>query len=378
MASPVVSIVRYDGENGSSFGRALELAGLGGIVSRGDKVLLKPNQHGGHGFTNPDVLKAGARWAFEAGAAEVWIGDGPVWCMLDAGPYFTQTGLRGACEATGAKELNFHAGQYRVIHPDCPDLPETVGFSEYLYEADVVINLPVMKTHFNTLVTLGIKNLKGCIRPIDKKTLHEMELNAGIAEVCRLVAERVTATVVDASIGYEGMGPGGATEVDVGLLLASDDVVAVDTVACHLMGIEACRSRLIRFCAERGVGEMDIAKITIVGEDPAAHRRQFKLPYRVMAEEFPNLRLCTEQACSGCAMNLLRAMEIARNAGQEVIYDTVAIGPRVETEGRVLLVGNCTRPGWDTAPHVKGCPPTVDAIRAAMTGIEGDETVPRS
>lgn len=378
MTSPTVSIVRFDGEFGSSFGRALELAGLGDIVSQGDKVLLKPNQHGGHGFTSPLVLKAGARWAFESGAAEVWIGDGPVWCMTDAAPYFAHTGLQAACDETGAKSLNFHAGEFRTIHPDSPDLPETIGISEYLYEADVVINVPLMKTHFNTLVTLGIKNLKGCIRPADKLTFHTIELNAAIAEVNRLMAGLVTATVMDGSVAYEGMGPGGATEVDMGLLLASQDVVAVDAVTCDLMGIDPAQARIIRCCAERGLGEMDLEKIAIVGESPDAHRRKFKLPFEVMAESFPELRLCTEGACSGCAMNLFRAMDIAHSLGQPFTCDTVVIGPCVETEGEVLLVGRCTKPGWERAPHVKGCPPTVDAIRVAMTGIEGDDSVPKS
>lgn len=389
---PKVSIVRAGDDLRSAFDEVMDLAGLGGIVSRGHTVLLKPNQHGGAGYTSPRVLRAAALWAFTKGAGEVWIGDGPFWALKDVEPYFEQTGLLDVCDETGARALNFHKGEFKVIRPNSPDLPETIGFSQYLYDADVVINLPVMKTHFNTLVTMGIKNLKGCLRPIDKKTLHEMELNAAVAEVNLLLRPRIAATVLDATTGYEGMGPSAGTPVEMGLLLASGDVVALDSVACDLMGIDPRQARLIRSCAERGVGEMDLAKIETVGENPADHGRRFQLPFEAMAADFPNLRLRAEHACSGCMMNLFRAMEIAKQQDQVITCETVVIGPGgpdnpvwpcrpdnlVGQEGPTLLVGNCTREGWGEAPHVPGCPPTVDAIREGLTGIDAEQGAPRS
>jgi len=371
-----VALVKVEEDVGGAFARAMELAGLGDCIAAGDRVLIKPNHHGAEGFTSAAVMRAAARWAFAQDAGEVWIGDGPNWAMTDTTAYFKSTGLRAVCDETGARALNFHAGEFVVFRPESPDLPETIGFSRYVYDAEVVINLPVMKTHFNTLVTLGIKNLKGCLRPIDKKTLHEMELHSALAEVARLLRPRVTATVIDATTAYEGMGPASGTPVALGLLIASRDILAADSVACNLMGIDPQQARLIRFCAERGVGEMDLGKIEVVGENPAHHRRRFELPYEAMAREFPNLRLCTEHACSGCAMNLFRALEIARGAGQEITCETVVIGPSIATEGQVLLVGKCTREGWGERPHVPGCPPRIEAIRTALTGVPTQDGVP--
>lgn len=362
----------------AAFGEAMTLAGLGGIVSPGDRVLVKPNQHGGKGVTSPRVIAAAARWAFAQGAAEVWVGDGPFWGMIEAEPYFAESGLQAACDETGARALNFHKGPYRLFTPGSPDLPQTIGFSQYLYDAEVVINLPLMKTHFNTLVTMGIKNLKGCLRPGDKKALHEMELNAALAEVNRLLKPTITATVLDATTAMEGMGPSAATPVELGLLVAGSDVVAVDSVGCDLMGIDPRQARLIRYCAERGVGEADLARITVVGERVADHRRRFQLPFEAMAQNFPDLVLHTAHACSGCALNLFRAMEISRQHGQPLICRTVVIGPEVKTEAQTLLVGQCTRAGWGQAPHVAGCPPRVEDIRVGLTGIETSDSVPQS
>lgn len=374
----VVSLVRTGPDLEAAFARAMALAGLSDLPLAGATVLLKPNLHGGSGYTSAEVVRAAIRWAQGLGAAQVWVGDGPFWALQDAGPYFAEIGVEAVCRETGARLLNFHQGEFRLLEPHSPDLPDTIGFSETLYQADVVINLPLMKTHFNTLVTLGAKNLKGCLRPVDKRTLHEMELNSALAEVNRLLKPRIAATVIDATTAMEGMGPAAATPVEMGLLIASRDLVAADAVACDLMGIEPSQVRLLHFCAERGVGEMDLARIQVVGESPQAHRRRFRLPYEALAEDFPNLRLVTERACSGCALNLMRAMEIARGAGQQITCRTVVIGPSVLTEGETLLVGACTREGWDCAPHVPGCPPRVEAVRAGLTGLETREDVPRS
>jgi uncharacterized protein (DUF362 family) len=373
-----VSLVNAHPDLDAAFARAMELAGLDDCIVPGDKVLIKPNQHGAEGYTSAAVMRAAAVWAFSQDAGGVSVGDGPNWALTNTTGYFEQTGLSRVCDEIGARALNFHAGEYTTLRPGSRDLPDIIGFSRHLCEADVIINLPVMKTHFNTLVTLGIKNLKGCLRPIDKKTLHEMELNAGLAEVARLLAPRLTATVIDATTAYEGMGPAAGTPVEMGLLIASEDIVAADAIACDLMGIDPAQVRLIRFCAERDVGEMDLGQIAVVDERVAQHRRRFELPYEAFAREFPDLRLCTEHACSGCGLNLFRALEIARSAGQEVICETVVIGPSLATEGQTLLVGKCTRDGWASLPHVPGCPPRIEAIRAALTGIATQDDVPRS
>jgi hypothetical protein len=205
-----------------------------------------------------------------------------------------------------------------------------------------------------------------------------MELNEALAEVNRMLKPVVTATVLDATTAMEGMGPAAATPVEMGLLVASADIVAADSVGCHLMGIDPMQARLIRFCAERGVGEMYLSRIAVVGERVEDHARRFRLPYEALAEDFPEVRLVTEHACSGCMLNLFRAMEIARHHGQAINCDTLVIGPGVTSEGEVLLVGQCTKAGWDGTPYVRGCPPRVEAIREGMTGVATREDVPQS
>lgn len=363
----LVALVATSEPGAADFGHLLDLAGLAGLVQPGSRVLFKPNQHGGEGYTSAAVIRAGVQWAFAQGAASVVVGDGPFWGHKNPMGYFEQTGLLQVCRETGATPVDFHAGEYHVLETHSPDLPPTIGFSQHLLEADVVINLPVMKTHFNTLVTLGVKNLKGCLRQIDKKTLHELELNAALASVARLLKPWISATVLDATTAYEGMGPSAATPVPMNLLLASSDVAAVDSVACDLMGIDPASARLLRACAERGVGETDLARIRTVGASPRDHRRRLALPYEALAASFPDLTVLTEHACSGCVMNLFRALEMAHQQGKTVLVDCILAGPEPALNRPALHLGKCAGSPGDGGRAVRGCPPRVEDILHALT-----------
>ncbi|MBM3499172.1 MAG: DUF362 domain-containing protein [Armatimonadetes bacterium] len=362
-----VSLVRFGGSS-ADVDRALGLVGAADIVRPGARVLVKPNLHGGPGYTSPRVVEAVCRWAAERGAAEVFVGDGPFWaCPADqAREYFRQAGLYAVAEAAGARAVNLHELPYRRLQTDDPALPEEIGLTELLFECDAVINLPLLKTHLNTLVTLGIKNLKGCLRPKDKKRFHELELNAALVGLTRIAAPRLSVTLLDATIAVEGMGPAAGTEVEMGLLAASRDLVAVDSVGCSLAGIDPGEVRAIRDCARLGLGELDLDRITVVGEDPARHRRRFKRPHEQVAEHFPDLEIVTDGACSACAMNLFEALAAIHHEGRRLRVPAVAIGGK----GRIwagLTVGNCAEHAAEAAEYLPGCPPSAAQIREALT-----------
>jgi uncharacterized protein (DUF362 family) len=335
----------------------------------GGTVFVKPNLHGGHGFTSPCVIEAVCRWAYEQGAGRVQVGDGPYWSqpLDETRRYFEKVGLYRAAERSGAEAVNLHALPYRSLRPGRPGLPEEIGLTSLLFEADVVINLPLLKTHLNTLVTLGIKNLKGFLRPEDKRRFHEMELNAAIAELCRLVSPRITVTLLDATTVVEGLGPAAGTELQMDLLAASTDVVAVDSVACFLAGIDPREVRIIRQCARMGVGQMDLDQIDVVGEDPAVHRRRLRRPYEDMAGRFPGLAIVAEGACSGCVMNLFGALGAIEGGGERVQVPAVAIGPRARMKVG-LAVGDCAAHCGDGCQHLPGCPPSTAEIHRALCG----------
>ncbi len=293
------------------------------------------------------------------------LGDGPYWGMTDCRPYFEAAGVYRACAESGAEPVFFHKHPYRLHHPGDPAVPPVLGVSRYLYEVDVVISVPVMKTHFHTGITIALKNLKGCLRPVDKRRLHERDLVPALAVVNELVQPLVSVTICDATTAYEGMGPAAADPVSLGLVIASRDPVATDVVCCQLMGLEPSRVPLIGASAARGVGTADPGRIEVRGEAIAAHARRFERPEEALARQFPGLTVLSDRACSVCSQNLVLALQELQAAGQSPGEVCVLIGASERTEADVL-VGDCALRGRTTESGARGCPPPVGAIREAL------------
>jgi len=345
--------------------RVLTLIGQDRCVRTGDTVLLKPNLHGGPGHTSPQTIEALCRWCLDHGASRVTIGDGAFWAMTDGTAYFEQTGMAAVARRTGAHLAFFHTGDYRVHPMDSDAVPGTLGVSEHLYDADVIINVPIPKTHFNTLITITLKNLKGCLRPGDKQRFHELDLHKALAVMNTLLAPLVTVHLLDGTIGYEGMGPGNADPFPWGLLAASTDPVALDATACRLMGIDPAKVRVITESARLGVGVADAARIEIVGEPLDEHQRRFVLPHEALAQAFPGLRIMSEKACSVCMESLFRGLEMAKESWQGAAGLCLLIGAGPTSEADVLI-GRCTCAGEESGRAVPGRPPEPAAMGAAI------------
>jgi len=360
----VVAVIKHKDDHLASVTAALAACGAEDLVSKGMRALVKPNLHGGDGTTSPEMMEAACRWAFERGAAEVLLGDGPFWGMKDHDGYFRRKGVFQAAEHTGARVVVLDHEPFRLFRPCSPHLPQEIGITELAFACDMVINLPLMKTHFNTLVTLGMKNLKGCIRPQDKRAFHEMELNRALVELNRLFKPHVT--LMDAVTAFEGRGPSAATPVDLGLALASRDVVRLDAVACFLMGIEPGEVRMLKLAAETGLGEIRMGRIQTVGESPQAHQRRFERPFDALRKRHPTLQVLNDGSCSGCDMNFFSALQQCEKAQKPLRVSAVVLGRATPPSSDALLIGHCTRPHWPGRQHVPGCPPREAEIAKSL------------
>lgn len=350
---------------------ALDTAGLGEVVRPGAKVLLKPNLHGGHGYTSLDVIEALIVEMRSRGAAEVVVGDGPFYGLDDATGYFESIGVADLCRRQDVRLVTFHMHDYDVIEPNLRALPPTIGVTEWFRWADVVVNAPVMKTHFNVATTLAIKNLKGFLRPADKRELHMMDIHLAIAALAKLI--RPDFVVLDATVAYEGLGPAAATPVDMGLVLAGAEAFEVDVVGNWLMGLEPSQVRYLREAERLGLGQIPAsadalaARTNLSPAELGALRRNFAGPYDRVQEEYPNLRINAEMACSGCLMNLFTALSEMRAAGEaDDLRGYLAIGRVPDGDWPDLAVGMCTFSAWDHSENVMGCPPTIEEIKTAL------------
>ena len=226
--------------------QALEqlLAAEGGIatlVQPGQRVLIKPNMLAGKEperavTTHPEIVRGVIRLVQQAGG-RVAVGDSPgVGSPLQVA---RRCGILAVIEETGAEFAPF--SESVSVRPQGSTFHQ-LEIARDILDADLVINLPKLKTHQMMGLTCGVKNLFGAVVGMRKPRLH---LQAGadkafFALMLLELAEHIAPalTIVDAVTGMEGDGPGSGDPVQIGALLASRDPLALDTVATELVGLK--------------------------------------------------------------------------------------------------------------------------------------------
>jgi uncharacterized protein (DUF362 family)/NAD-dependent dihydropyrimidine dehydrogenase PreA subunit len=244
----------------------------------GKKVLIKPNvlriaRPEEAIVTHPAVVRAVVEKVEALRPSSLVVGDNPGLFNYGANEEtFKKTGLM---EAAKGYYQNIGSESKRVDFN--PDFMPTVSLSRAVLEADVIISLPKFKTHGLTVMTGAIKNSYGFLPGAQKAKLHRAagspdRFHEVIVEVFRLRVPDLY--IVDAVVGMEGNGPASPDLRDIGLILASDNAVALDAVIARMMGLKPSRLRFLRKAKEMGLGDFD--KIDIVGE--LTELADFKLP----------------------------------------------------------------------------------------------------
>ncbi|NCO36226.1 MAG: hypothetical protein AUJ92_01510 [Armatimonadetes bacterium CG2_30_59_28] len=356
-----VSITAVKEDVQPAFARAMERAGCDGIIAHGARALVKPNWNGVAiaGSTSLPVVAAACQWATEQGAGEVIVGEGcvPVGKQRIE-DYYSQMGYRERLRKLGVRFVNFDEDEH-VIFCDQPDLPPEVGIAGLALDADVIVNLPLLKVHSCCLATLCLKNLKGCLRPQDKMEFHRVGLLPAIVALNRIVRPQIN--VIDAINGMEGEHNNGSL-VPLNLLIAGRDPVAVDAVGCAQMGMAPEEVPLLRMAAEAGLGVHRIEDIETVGE-PLIPRRFERVQER-LKRLCPDLQILNDGACSACEAALMDGLYVA---GGSRTVASVAMGKHSAPAPRTLVLGKCLQDYWPSHAHVKGCPPSGHAVAKALS-----------
>ncbi len=250
------------------------------VTLKGKKVLVKPNVLRASTaqesiVTNPAVLRAVVEKVETMGPASIIVGDNPGLVSYGANEEsFIQTGLMEAAK-----------GHYQNIGNDSRKVAfnakfmPTVSVSSAVLDADIVISLPKFKTHGLTVLTGAIKNSYGILPGAQKAMLHKAagspeRFHELIVDVFRLRVPDLF--IVDAVVGMEGNGPASPDLRNIGLVLASDNAVALDSVIATMMGVESGRLRFLQKAKEAGLGNYEINSIEIIGE--LKRLPDFKLP----------------------------------------------------------------------------------------------------
>ena len=159
----------------------------------------------------------------------------------------------------------------------------TVRVAKTVVDCDCRISCAKLKTHDAVIATLSLKNMViGSIQNRDRWISHGAQLmNLNLYRIAKRIP--VHLALIDGWEGMEGDGPVKGTPVQMGVALAGTDYIAVDTVAAYLMGFDPDGIGYLHYANGR-LGEGDLSKIKVVGEDPAKHRVSFK-PHRTIASQ---------------------------------------------------------------------------------------------
>jgi uncharacterized protein (DUF362 family)/NAD-dependent dihydropyrimidine dehydrogenase PreA subunit len=283
-----VAILKVQEYDRAQIRSALEqgLALIGGwnhLIKPGDHVFVKVNHLPPPSpperaiVTHPVFVEAVLDLLKQTGAS-ITVGDD---IQASAADGFRISGYRAMCERAGVELVNLKERGFVEVPCNGQRL-ETVYLAKAVTEADVVINLPKLKTHSLTLLTGGVKNLYGTI-PSGLRTRYHGE-NPRLEDFCQVLVDifsvaKPALTIMDGIVSMEGEGPAGGKPRNLGVILASHDTVALDAVAGKIIGLDPTGVLTTRIARERGLGVGDLRNIEIVGERiESAASPNFALP----------------------------------------------------------------------------------------------------
>jgi uncharacterized protein (DUF362 family) len=349
------------------------VGGMGGIVSEGDTVALKPNvvtgRLSGRGVTtDPRVIESLIKLSFEAGAGEVLVVEGAGY-GTPTSEALELSGMNDVAERNGAMVVDVDMDEVVEVSVPGPLILEKILVSRMFHEADVKINVPVMKTHDQMLMTLGMKNMKGVIQKPSKRLFHRIGLAKAIVDLNRAVP--LDLTVVDAIHAMEGLGPSFGEIIEMDMVMASSDVYSLDVIGAQVMGLPPGEVEYLTLAAEMDLVDLEGTGIEVVGEPVASVARSFERPPMELSPQ-EGITIIEKGACSAC-----------RGTIRSVFYDFELMGKMDDVRGLVMLVGPqaelpedleqtplimgiCLQHLKEEGRYVVGCPPNNDKMREAI------------
>lgn len=372
------------------------IGGLENVIKNGDAVFISPNygvpmKPDTGATTNPEVVVGVIKAAKEAGAEKVYVGESSV-VGFNAGKVMVDLGVQEIFEEAGAEVLNLDEDQKNVIVKKIPQgkLLKQIKIFKPAVECDVLISVPVLKTHIYAGVSLGMKNLKGTLPDDQKKLFHRVGARKKTEEpfeLDRCISDMMTAhhpdfTVIDGIVGQEGFVSGFGVcgnAVRMNTIIAGADYVAVDAVGAYVMGFDPMKVNHIRYCHEIGLGEADLKKITILGENLDSIRREFRPAIPGKLGSYENVTVIEGGSCSGCSFAIrwtLNAFKIEQiNRWDKTVFFVGSdIQPPERVNGEPFLIGKCAcKLPIKNGRKITGCPPPffhiVDELRQTGRSI---------
>jgi uncharacterized protein (DUF362 family) len=382
----VVSIVRVKGEGvKEAVRKAVTLAGgLKSIIQPGAKVLIKPNvvnpSLSGSGIiTDARVTEAVIEIVLERNPERIIIGEGSSVGYdfpgrKDSMHCLKVSGTADVANRLGVELVDLNRDERIMVKAENAFVMEKFAIARSAWEADVIIDIPVIKTHVRTGITCGLKNMKGVLPGDEKKRTHQLGLDRGIVDLNRVVKPHFT--VVDAIVGMEGTWQYPEDSVRLGIIVAGSDVVAVDSVCATIVGFDNKQILHVQLAAQENLGVADLDRIEIRGEVIKDVVRKFKPYHEAAQDRFGAATIIEKNACTGCMGEIVSTFIYLNKAGfADRLADlTLILGMPDEIPEMAVtpvVVGKCAQNLRHRGVFVPGCPPHGIAITDGACEVLG-------
>jgi uncharacterized protein (DUF362 family) len=383
-----VSLVKFDGSL-DSLRKAIELCQGFEKLGRDDRVLIKPNNCFRHRIMPPYgmvttswIVDGVIQLLLEYGCKDISIGEGAIIGIFDELEPYTKKGFKGTgiekiAKKYGIKLIDFNQGDFHEL--DLEGIK--VQVSRAALDTDFLVNIPVLKTHFQTKVSLGFKNLKGCLNKDSKRRFH---ISKRLDTLICLLNEAIKSDLVIID-GIYMLEKGPETLAGVAhrkdLIIASPDVFECDVVGATILGIDPAQVDYLREFAQRHGRSFDINTIQIKGEDIESLKEQLEWRFEPDKELLTPAKITGLSAphpgqtlCSACGATLALALSIfgKDNPGMDFggveLYYGLGLKPERDTQ-KVFLYGDCairSNKSLQNVIKIEGCPPTLTKTLLAL------------
>ena len=307
----IVSIEKSTYENIDLYSLLAPLGNLNNYIKKGQRVLLKVNILNASVpskavTTNPLLVKKIAEAVQKIGGVP-FIGDSP-------SGQFTKRRLKRVYKKAGLLELsnelgielNYDTSTKKVTIPEGKRLKK-VPICNFVLQADKIIAIPKIKTHSYMIMTLASKIMYGAVPGLTKAKYHSIHIKRTsfsdiLLDVLSIVKPDLF--IMDGIIGMEGQGPASGTPVDLGLILAAEDPIAMDIAVCKMLNIKPVGIPVLKRAKIRGLWPKEILYPKLTPDDVKVDN--FKLPstadYLLTGEKTPVQSPSITQKCISCGL----------------------------------------------------------------------------
>jgi uncharacterized protein (DUF362 family) len=384
----LVSIFKYDGTI-NPLKNAIEQCNGFSELKESSRVLLKPNVVWGGGGTNKlpkygfvttsriieDVIKL----LRQHGCRNISIGEGTTEDKefgSDTLKGYKWSGIANVARKYGVKLIDFNKESYRQF-----EFSEAkIEVANAALEADFLINIPVLKTHGQTKISLGLKNLKGCLSMKSKKRFHETNLERMIALLN--VKLRPKLTIIDGIYAME-RGPTALGRAHrMNLIITGKDNLSCDIVGSTALGIDPTSVQHLREFASLINRSLDINLVDLRGESIKDISKKLKWEsdrediFRRAKISGISFQSPGNHYCTGCTVHVQGVLSAFCKDNMGMHFDSLEIcaggevKPKKDSK-KVFLIGNCSimaNKELKDAFRFKGCPPK--AMEMLMTLVK--------